>query len=88
MTRYQTQTRPTMEQALKDIQQLFEKGDPGVTLLGIIDIQRKVLRARDGELDALYEARQALIDLAAALGDLGVAVPGCVVPAEGPQAVK
>jgi cobalt-zinc-cadmium efflux system outer membrane protein len=66
---YQREVLPNLETALKDVRQLFEKGDPSVDLLRFIDVQRKLLKARDAELDALWEVRQAQADLAAALGD-------------------
>jgi hypothetical protein len=40
-----------------------------VDVLRVIDVHRKLLRARDGYLDTLWELRQAQADLAAALGD-------------------
>ena len=43
-------------------------------MLRIIDLERKLLQAQSGYLDALWEINQAQADLAAALGDptLGV----------------
>jgi cobalt-zinc-cadmium efflux system outer membrane protein len=66
---YQRQVLPNLETAQKTIRELFEKGDPSVDLLRFIDVQRKLLKARDVELDALWELRQAQADLAAAVGD-------------------
>jgi outer membrane protein TolC len=37
--------------------------------LKVMDVRRKLLQARGGYLDALYELRQARNDLAAAVGD-------------------
>jgi outer membrane protein TolC len=71
---------PNLEKSLNDIRQLFEARDPGVDLLRVIDVQRKLLRARDAELDALYEARLATADLAAAVGDPLLAVPEACTP--------
>jgi cobalt-zinc-cadmium efflux system outer membrane protein len=71
---------PDLEKSLNDIRQLFENRDPGVDLLRVIDVQRKLLRARDAELDALYEARQATADLAAAVGDPLLALAGSAAP--------
>jgi cobalt-zinc-cadmium efflux system outer membrane protein len=64
------------KEALQKIQDLFQSGDPTVDALRILDVQRKVLKANDGYLDAQFEVRQAMADLAAALGDPSVAV-GC-----------
>ena len=56
------------------------RSDSGVDLLRVIDLQRKKLHARDIELDALLEVRQALADLAAAVGDPSVAVTATPAP--------
>ncbi len=78
---YRNEIRPSMERALKDIRALFEARAAGADLLRVIDVQRKLLRARDTELDAVYELRQALADLALAVGDPAVAVgPGPAPP--------
>ena len=66
---------PGLEKGLKDIQSLFENRAAGVDLLRVLDVQRNLLQARDVELDAIYELRQALADLALAVGDPTVAVP-------------
>jgi cobalt-zinc-cadmium efflux system outer membrane protein len=65
-----------LEDSLKKVRQLFDSGDKSVDALRILDVQRKMLKARDGYLDAQFEVRQAMADLAAALGDPSVAV-GC-----------
>jgi hypothetical protein len=41
-------------------------------LARVIDIRRRLLRARDMYLDALFEQSQAQVDLAAAVGDLSL----------------
>jgi outer membrane protein TolC len=74
VTNYQHDVVPFLEKSLKDIQTLFEARAPGVDLLRVIDVQRKLLHARDVELDAIYELRQALADLAAAVGDPSLAL--------------
>jgi outer membrane protein, heavy metal efflux system len=66
---YRKEIRPSLEAALKDIKQLFDRGEPGVDALRVLDVQRKLLKARDGELDVLWELRQAQSDLAAATGN-------------------
>jgi hypothetical protein len=78
---YQQVIVPGLEKLLNDIRQLFER-DPSVDLLKIIDVQRKLLRARDAELDALWEARQAVADLAAAVGDPLLVLPSPAGPAK------
>jgi outer membrane protein TolC len=70
---YQSGLVPALEKALKDIQTLFEARAPGVDVLRVIDVQRKLIRARDVELDAIYELRQALADLTGAVGDPSLA---------------
>ena len=71
---YRNDVKPLMDAAMKDMRNLFEHGDPGVDALRVLDIQRKQLRARDGELDALWELRMAQADLAAAIGDPSLSV--------------
>jgi outer membrane protein TolC len=60
---------PELDSAIKDMRKLFEQADPGAEVLRLIDIRRKLIRARDGYLDAQWELRQAQADLAAAVGD-------------------
>jgi cobalt-zinc-cadmium efflux system outer membrane protein len=70
---YQTQVLPHLQASFKDMEQLFLQGDPGVDALRVIDVRRKLLRARDGFLDAIFELDQAQADLAAAVGDPSLA---------------
>jgi cobalt-zinc-cadmium efflux system outer membrane protein len=74
---YRNDLVPSLEKSLKDIITLFEARAPGVDLLRVIDVQRKLLHARDLELDAAFELRMALADLAAAVGDPSVALGPC-----------
>jgi outer membrane protein TolC len=60
---------PQAQKNLEAMQQLFVKGDPGVDVLRVLDLRRKLLKARDGYLDALWEVSQARADVAAAVGD-------------------
>jgi cobalt-zinc-cadmium efflux system outer membrane protein len=69
---YRGEVLPNLERSLKDMEALFAQG--GVPVLSVIDLQRKLLRARDGYLDALYELRQAQADLAYAVSDPGAAI--------------
>ncbi len=77
---YQRDLLPKLEDALKQIQALFETRAGSADILRVITVQRQVIQARDFELDAIYELRQALADLALAVGDPSVAVPPCAPP--------
>jgi cobalt-zinc-cadmium efflux system outer membrane protein len=69
---YRTRVLPDLQANVNDMETLFGQGR--VDLLKVMDIRRKLLRARDGYLDALFELRQAQDDLAAAVGDLTLAL--------------
>jgi outer membrane protein TolC len=60
---------PELQQAVADMEKLFLAGEPGVDVLKVIDIRRKLLRARDNYLDALWSVRQARADVLAATGE-------------------
>ena len=77
---YENDVLPNLEKSLKEVRELFASGDASVDALRILDVQRKVLTARNGLLDAQFEVRQAVADLAAALGDPSVAVGPCPAP--------
>ena len=51
-----------------------------IDVLRLIDVRRRLQRARDGYLDALWELNQGRADLAAAVGDLGLVVSVPVSP--------
>ena len=68
-----TVTLPTVQQTRDELDKLYAAGQPGVTLQQVIDIRRRLLRARDAYLDALFELSQAQTDLAAAVADLSFA---------------
>jgi outer membrane protein TolC len=72
---FNTQTLPTLRQMREEFDKLYTAGQPGVDLARVIDIRRRLLRARDTYLDALFELSQAQTDLAAAVADLSLA--GC-----------
>ncbi len=74
---YEDDVLPDLEKSLREIRDLFNQPKSGVDALRILDVQRKLLTARDGYLDAQFEVRQAVADLAAALGDPSVAVGPC-----------
>jgi cobalt-zinc-cadmium efflux system outer membrane protein len=74
---YRNQVLPNVRSGLKDLEDLYGRGDVNVDLLRILDVRRKFIRAQDGYLDALWELTQAWADLAAAAGDPGLLLPPC-----------
>ncbi|HEV3083518.1 MAG TPA: TolC family protein [Gemmataceae bacterium] len=75
--RYEKEILPDLQNRVKEMQTLLEKGltDP----LRMSAFQRSLLRTRDSYLDALLEVAQAEAELAAAVGDPGLALnPGQV----------
>jgi cobalt-zinc-cadmium efflux system outer membrane protein len=69
---YRTRILPSLQSGLEEMGKLFQGGEPGVTVLSIIDMQRKLL----------WEVSQAQADLIAAVGDLSPAgIPGPPAPA-------
>jgi cobalt-zinc-cadmium efflux system outer membrane protein len=64
---YRSQALPDLRRAVEDMEKLFQAGD--VNLLKVIDVRRKLLKARDSYLDALWSVRQARADLLAATGE-------------------
>lgn len=79
---FRTKVLPELRQAVADMEKLFQAGEPGVDVLRVIDVRRKLLQARDGYLDALWAVRQARADLAAAVGEpaLGLGLPEEIQP--------
>src|SRR5207244_13483822 len=84
----QTRARglPQLRRAVEDMEKLFLPGEPGVDVLRVIDVRRKLLKARDGYLDALRSVRQARIDVAAATGEPALDAPAQSPPAAGSPA--
>jgi cobalt-zinc-cadmium efflux system outer membrane protein len=84
---YRREVLPTLRNALDRIRRLFRATAPGVPgaptvgLLQVIDVQRKLLTARDTYIDTLFDVSQARADLFGAVG--GLAISGLV--AEAPQ---
>jgi cobalt-zinc-cadmium efflux system outer membrane protein len=66
---YQQDVLPTLAKSLEGMESLFKQGQPGVDVLRVLDVRRKLIRAQDGYLDALLLYSQALADLALAVGD-------------------
>jgi cobalt-zinc-cadmium efflux system outer membrane protein len=81
---FRAQTLPNLRNYLDAVERLYRAGDPRVDLLRVMDVRRKLLRARDSYLDALYEIHQAMADLHAAVGGPAVAAGPC--PPPGPPA--
>ena len=74
---YRAELLPKLKKSLEGVEKLFLENEPGVDIVRVLDVRRKLLKARDGYLDALWEVSQARADLAAAVGD-----PVLVVDAE------
>jgi cobalt-zinc-cadmium efflux system outer membrane protein len=74
MKNYQEEALPTLRKSLEDMEKLFRQGQPGVDLLRVLDVRRKLLHAQDGYLDALLAYSQALADLAQSVGDPALAM--------------
>jgi outer membrane protein TolC len=64
---FRSQALPDLRRAVEDMEKLFQAGD--VDLLKVIDVRRKLLKARDSYLDALWSVRQARAELLAATGE-------------------
>jgi len=74
---YRGRILPSLQTGLEGIEKLFLQGEPGVDVLRIIDMRRKLISARDSYLGALWEVSQAQADLIAAIGDLSpTGLPG------------
>jgi cobalt-zinc-cadmium efflux system outer membrane protein len=74
---YRSDVLPALRKTLEDMDQLFRQGQPGVDVLRLIEVRRKLLRAQDGYLDALITCTPALADLAQAVGDPALAMGSC-----------
>ena len=72
---FRKEVLPDLQRAREEMEKLFARGEPGVDVLRIIEVRRRLLRAYDSFLDALFEVSQARADLAAAVGDPSLAVP-------------
>jgi outer membrane protein TolC len=66
---YQDEVLPALRTAMESIEKLLTQGEQGVDALRVIDMRRKLIRARNGSLDAQWEVGQARADLTAAVGD-------------------
>jgi outer membrane protein TolC len=72
---FRTETFPALESAREGFDQLFARGEPGITLARVIAIRHRLIQTRGAYLDALFELSQARADLAAAIGDPSLAFP-------------
>jgi len=79
---FNIETLPQLRKTREEFDKLYEAQRPGVDLARIIDIRRRLLRARDAYLDALFELSQAQTDLAAAVADLSFAECRIVPPSQ------
>jgi cobalt-zinc-cadmium efflux system outer membrane protein len=70
---YSERVLPNLTTALQQMELLFRQADPGVDVLRLIEVRRRLIHARDGYLDAQWELSQAWADMAAALGDPTIA---------------
>jgi cobalt-zinc-cadmium efflux system outer membrane protein len=71
---YRTQIVPDLRAGLQMMEESFARGDLGVDFLRLLDFRRKLLKAHDAYLDALWESCQAQVDLATAVGDPALAI--------------
>ena len=71
---YRDDILPALAKSQADMDELFQQGQAGVDVLRVLDVRRKLLKAQDGYLDALYAYTQSLADLAQAVGDPGLAL--------------
>jgi outer membrane protein TolC len=72
---FRTETLPSLRSAREGFDQLFARGEAGVTLARVIAIRTRLIQTRSAYLDALFELSQARADLAAAVGDPSLTVP-------------
>jgi cobalt-zinc-cadmium efflux system outer membrane protein len=69
------QTLKDLDEMQATVDRLFAQADPGVGLFNVLDVRRRILRSRSLRVDALWELNQAIIDLAAAVGEPSVLCP-------------
>lgn len=79
---YQNDVLPPLQRLLETMERLFKQGEPGTDVLRVLDFRRKLIRAHDGYLDALWTYSQALAELAQAVGDPAVAMGVYQPPAQ------
>jgi cobalt-zinc-cadmium efflux system outer membrane protein len=79
-----TKILPDLQKALDDIEELRKSGEPGLDILKVIDVRRKLLLGQGSYLDALLNVRQARADLLAATGEPILDLCGPEAPVSGP----
>ena len=77
---FRTDVLPSLRESAEAVDKLFAAGDPGADAARAAEVRRRLLRARDLYLDALFELSQAKADLAAAVGDPTLALAPCLPP--------
>jgi outer membrane protein TolC len=83
--KYRQEILPDLRKSLDEMDKLFQQGQPGVDVLRLLDVRRKLLRAQDGYFDALLAYTQALAELAAAVGDPALAMGLYQAPEAAPK---
>ena len=88
--RYAAEVLPNLRRAVEDMNKLLQQNEPGVDVLKVLGVQRNYLTSFSAYLDALYEVSLARADLAAAVGDPGLAVGlyGATTPPGSPPPPK
>jgi outer membrane protein TolC len=71
---YRKDYLPALETRTRELDKLYAQGGEGVDLQQVLELRRRVLKARDNYLDALYDHGQIEVDLAAAVGDVELAL--------------
>ena len=69
---YRKRILPGLLKADEDMEKLFRAGVAGVDVLRVLDVRRKLLTARDSNLDTLWRVTQVQAELVAAVGVLGL----------------
>ncbi|MBL8792345.1 MAG: TolC family protein, partial [Planctomycetia bacterium] len=70
---YRDEYLPALRARLQELQRLYLEDDPAVDVQQVLELFRRLLKARESYLDALYEHAQLKVDLALAAGDVELA---------------
>jgi outer membrane protein TolC len=71
---YRKEYLPALELRTAALDQLYTRGGEGVDLQQVLELRRRLLKTREDYLDALYDHGQIEVELAAAVGDLELAI--------------
>jgi cobalt-zinc-cadmium efflux system outer membrane protein len=71
---YRKEYLPALEMRTLELEKLYAKGGEGVDLQQVLELRRRLLKTRENHLDAVYDHGQIEVDLAAAVGDLELAL--------------